>query len=281
MSTLIGLHADRPVRRDMRGERAIVVKRYLEADGARIFDEHRLLWESSLGRGRDVPGLPEPIAWDDATRELVMEAVPGDPVGTRGDLGRSTELAVVVAHLLGDLHDADVIVARVRDASRVVASLRRKLADMEAAGDGTGFRRAVELLDDPVVLRRVAAAETPVTSHGDWSPRNVLADGDVVRLIDVDRLQMAGPAHDVAYWGAWAWATQLLAGRRSTWHECGDFMRAYVTHRPGAFQEIAETLWFHRAAALLRIAHGWSALADQPLQRRKVISEAARWAAQA
>ena len=44
----------------------------------------------------------------------------------------------------------------------------------------------MELLDDPIVLRRIAARETLVLSHGDWSPRNVLADGLLSQLVQAD-----------------------------------------------------------------------------------------------
>jgi aminoglycoside phosphotransferase len=279
MSTAIGVHTDRPVRMERRDGRTVVVKRYLEADGARIFDDHHRLW-AALGTGRSTV-IPEPFSWDDHSRELTMEAVAGEPVGARGDLGRAAELAAPIAALIADVHRSSVVVNRRRDARRVVASLHRKSADMRGTIDERRYRRAVELLDDPIVIRRVTRAEQLVLSHGDWSPRNVLADGNVVRIVDFDRLQMAGAAHDVAYWGAWCWATELTAGGRPNWTMCGDFMAAYGTVRPDAFQEVVDTLWFHRAAALLRIAHGWSVLQAAPLMRRMVIAEAVRWAAQA
>lgn len=279
MSTAIGLHTDRPVRMETHDGRTVVVKRYLDADGARIFDDQMRLW-SALGAGRSTV-VPEPLGWNDQSRELTMEAVAGEPVGARGDLGRAAELTMPVATLIADVHRSSVVVNRRRDARRVVASLQRKSADMRGTIDERRYRRAVELLDDPVVIRRIARTEQLVLSHGDWSPRNVLADGDSVYIVDFDRLQMAGAGHDVAYWGAWCWATALIAGGRPDWAMCGDFMGAYGAVRPEAFQEIVDTLWFHRAAALLRIAHGWSVLQAAPIMRRAVIAEAVRWAAQA
>ena len=283
MSTAIGLHADRPVRMEPRDGVVVVVKRYRDADGARIFGDHRRLWEALDGGGggsRPV-AIPEPIVWDDEERELTMEELPGEPVGARGDLGRSGELAAPIAALIGAVHGSAAEVGRRRDARRIVASLHRKAVDLRGSIDERRYRRAVELLDDPIVLRRIAARETLVLSHGDWSPRNVLADGDTVRIVDFDRLQMAGSAHDVAYWGAWCWATELIVGGRPDWQMCNAFTAEYVAVRPQVFQEVVDTLWFHRAAALLRIAHGWSALQAAPLMRRAVISEAVRWAAQA
>jgi len=279
MSTAIGLHTDHPVRTQMRDGRMVVVKRHLDADGERIFADHRRLW-AAIGAGTSSV-IPEPFTWDARSRELTMEAVAGMPVGVRGDLGRSGELAEPIAALIAGVHDAPVVVTRTRDARRVIASLHRKAADMKGTIDERRYRRAVELLDDSVVLRRVAAAEQLVPSHGDWSPCNVLAEADTVRIVDLDRLQMAGAAHDVAHWGAWCWATELIAGDRPDWQMCGDFMTRYVATRPHAFQEVVDTLWFHRAAALLRIAHGWSVLQAAPIMRRKVIAEAVRWAAQA
>lgn len=283
MNIAIGSHADRPVQVASRDGRDVVVKRYLRADGERIWTEHCAVWQSRFGAGRrPVPGLPEPMAWRAADRELVMELVPGQPVGARGDLGRSVELCEPIACLLADFHSSEVLVARRRDARRIVRSLHRKASELAADPVGGAYGRAVRLLDDRVVLSRVARHEQLVVTHGDWSPRNVLAEPDgSVRLIDLDRLQMAGPAHDVAYWGAWCWATELMAGQQPAWEHCSNFTGRYVEQRPEARQQLADTMWFHRAAALLRIAHGWSALATMPERRSEVVREASRWAAEA
>ena len=106
-------------------------------------------------------------------------------------------------------------------------------------------------------------------THGDFSPRNVLNDGHRLVLIDFDRLQMASPARDLAYWGAWVWATQRLRGDQPSWDIGDELTERYVNQRDAEVQSAAaDEIWsglnFHRASALARIVHGWSALQHQP-----------------
>lgn len=270
-------HADRPVEVRTVGGRDIVVKRYLAADGARIHAEHRLLWDSPLGAGRTPPGLPEPLGWDEARQELLMERVAGVAVGARGELGRTIELTAPCARLLADLHGCGVRFARRRGARRLVSSLSRKRADLSGAHGEHALMRTTRVLAQAATW--TAAHERLVASHGDWSPRNVLVDADAsVRLIDLDRLQMAGAGRDVAYWGAWVWTTLALAGDDPTWAVADAFEAAYTDRRPGAAEEMEATRAFHRSAGLARIAHGWSALADDPVLRSITLEEAERWA---
>ena len=75
-----------------------------------------------------------------------------------------------------------------------------------------------------------------MVSHGDFSPRNVLiGDGGLV-LIDFDRLQMAGAGRDVQHLAAWAWVTEVTAGRVDPvagWALGDRFEIAYPAATPG------------------------------------------------
>ena len=99
-------------------------------------------------------------------------------------------------------------------------------------------------------------------SHGDFSPRNILGDVTGVVLVDLDRMQMADPAHDLAYWGAWTWATEAMNGHIPTWEVLGELVSHYTGQLGDLPRVTGGNLAFHQAAALLRIVHGWSALHD-------------------
>ena len=130
------------------------------------------------------------------------------------------------------------------------------------------------------VIDHLAARSRPSTelvlSHGDFSPRNVLLTPDGLALIDFDRLQMAAPERDISYWGAWTWVTMLSTGQQPSWRVADDLALAYNTFRP-ALPDARSTAWaFYRAVALLRIAHGWSALQAAPQTAALVLREALR-----
>lgn len=271
-----GGHADRPVARETRDGVPVIVKAYLQADGARVFDEHRRLWASPLGARRRTPGVPEPLGFDPHTRRLTMELINGVALGTRGGLGDAPMQVVATARLLADLHSCAVALRRRRPASRIVSSLGRKADDLRDDPLATEFADVVAQLARRARADRLDEIEHLVPSHGDWSPRNVVLGATGVRMIDLDRLQAAGAGRDVTYWGAWAWATLLLAGETPSWSLANDYEAAYLSMRPEARGELGASRGFHRAAGLLRIAHGWSALARRPDLRRLVVVEARR-----
>lgn len=277
---LFGSHQDRPVRLAVRDGREVVVKTYRRGGCRQVHDEMLALWRSPFGRERRPPGLPEPLDVNPATGEVVMARAPGRPLAARGDLGDSVLRLPEVAVLLADLHASGVTLTRVRSARRVLASSRRKATDLRAgslgqaagsAGVAAAAASVVEQLDRCCPLQ-----EALVPSHGDFSPRNVLGDVAGVVLIDLDRLQMADPAHDLAYWGAWGWATEAMNDLTPTWQILGDLVSQYTGYLGDRSPAVRETLAFHQGAALVRIVHGWSALADRPGVQLVLLAEAAR-----
>lgn len=298
-------HADRPVSTavwhdDTTGARhPVVVKCFTGADAAaRAAALHRTglaLWASTAGVGRPTPAVPRPVAvgpWDDGAA-VVMEALTGAAIGARGDLGRSVELAAESARLFADLHTARPMSAAGADwsgiprrpADRVVRSSVRKLTeladvtpDVAAAAEGLVSRMrwwAVE------IDRR---GERLVPTHGDAAPRNVLATPDGLRLIDLDRVHLAGAGRDVAYWIAWSHAT-VWTGRPGQ-EATDDFLVHYLARRSAIARldgaaphraapgEFGLDLPFHLAAAFVRIVHGWSALRADPTGQRRVLERA-------
>lgn len=265
-------HDDRLVRRIRVGDSDIIRKRYSNGLAAEVFTAMCHLWASQFGATRVPPGLPQPLRLHHDGATMDMSVVHGPMLGERGDVGRLPEKVEAVARLLADLHGSGVVVPRRRSALRLVASLDRKF-------DG---RR------DPVVhlLDRIAPtlAEHLVVSHGDFSPRNVVVTSTGPALIDFDRLQMAGAGRDVQYMAAWAWVTEVTAGRCDRdegWHLGQRFEEKYAACRPEAADELDRSRAFHRAVALVRIAMSWSSLAADPTARRTVMAEAHRLAANA
>ena len=279
---LSGNHPDRPVRLEVRDGREVVVKTYRRGGSHHVYGDMLALWMSPFGRDRRPPGMPQPLSVGSGTGEIMMGRVPGLPLGGRGDLGDSLLRLPEVAALLADLHASGALIKRIRSADRVLASCRRKVADLSAGG--VGPRGVLGAGPVPVAAQRVVdllgascpKVENLVSCHGDFSPRNVLGDADGVALIDMDRAQMTDPAHDLAYWSAWIWATDVLNDRVPSWESLGDLLSHYTGHLGDRSKLVTANLAFHQAAALVRIVHGWSALQDLPAVQCDLLGEAAR-----
>jgi aminoglycoside phosphotransferase (APT) family kinase protein len=206
-----------------------------------------------------------------------MQFLPGDPIGSRGDLGLSVQQLPEVARLLADLHSSGVRVDRRRSPAALLRSSHRKVDELDRTGIERSGSAEVAQLARRVVERLAAGLPTPtelVLSHGDFSPRNVLLTPNGLALIDFDRLQMAAPERDISYWGAWTWVTMLTTGRQPSWRVGDDLALAYHRFRPAAPEPAPSA--FYRAVALLRIAHGWSALQAAPQTAALVLREALR-----
>jgi aminoglycoside phosphotransferase len=266
-------HPDRPVTiHDDAMGRTVVAKRYLHADAATIYREHVALWRSTFGEQRTPPGLPAPLAFDAHAGVVTMTHVPGEPLATRGSVGGALDHAPAAARLLADLHRCGVQVSRRRGAAAVVRSVHRKAAEI---GD-EAVRAAYLGLAEELSIRAPADGAL-VVSHGDFSPRNVMrGPGGELTLIDFDRLQLASPARDVAYWGAWIWSTRRLCGDEPSWLPGDRFAVRYSRCAPELADEAAAGLAFHRAAALARIVHGWSALACRADVARQLLDDGLR-----
>ena len=123
-----------------------------------------------------------------------------------------------------------------------------------------------ELLEHALATGKLSS---PLTS-----PRRRAAGADGLALIDFDRLQMAAPERDISYWGAWTWVTMLTTGQQPRWWVGDELASAYTGFRPAAPKTDPSALGFYRAVALLRIAHGWSALQAAPQTAALVLREA-------
>lgn len=267
LTVLDDRHADRPVFAGTllgpRGAEHVVVKRYTGTQASSAATTaHAVaeaLWTGSLGRHRPAPGLPRPVAVVASAGLVVAQRIDAPALGARGHLGGSLALATDAARLLADLHASELpasLGVRRRDAAAIVRSVARKVAEIDRPLRAT----ASTIVDRLAALELV---EPLVPTHGDFTPRNLLAAPDGLRLIDLDRVRLAARGRDVGYWRAWCWATQLLAGDRPAWDLTAPFVAAYVAaaaaHGPAA-PDVPASLGFHTAAGLVRIVHGWSAL---------------------
>jgi aminoglycoside phosphotransferase (APT) family kinase protein len=262
----LGGHEDRPVFLTADG---LVAKCYPTVEAAASASATMAaLWLSDFGAVRVPPGLPRPRPAEPGATTVHMELLDGQTLSDRR--GQAATRLPLVVDLLVDLHGCGLREGRPRSARGVVRSLQRKAADLRATVIGPAF------LD---VVRR-ATARTPVdeqlvATHGDFSPGNVMVTSRGLRLIDFDRFRLASPARDVAYWGAWHWATALLRTAEPSWRAGDELLRGYCDRRPAGAASLEAALGFHRAAALLRIAHGWSALQADPEAAARVVAEAA------
>ncbi len=222
-------------------------KLYPAGGGAEAARNMRALWESSFGERRDPPGMARPIEYIDEAGVLVMEHLGGRPLVELDH--QADEAFRNSVELLASLHGSGAVLTSVaRTAPRIVRSLRRKQARIAelAPGYAARYRAAVDAVEDAQPGDREL-----VCSHGDFSPRNVLAGRERYALMDWDRLKRADPARDVAHYGAWCWLRTLHGSGSYDWSALDRFVAAYESLRPGA--ALRKRLDFHVAAALLRM----------------------------
>jgi hypothetical protein len=175
--------------RDDSGARSIPVAQTL---GARVAEQ--------------CPGahLAEPIGWSAADRAGIWQGSPGEPLWQRfaGSPTDAAGLTHLVGRALHVLHETplDVLPAQddaARDSVAEIASTVRAGEHLAAllpdvAADFLSIVK--DVADD---LGRVPT-EAPTFAHGDAKSDNVLALGDEVRLLDLDRCGPADPALDLA-----------------------------------------------------------------------------------
>ncbi|MHA3835988.1 aminoglycoside phosphotransferase family protein [Terrabacter sp. AAH1] len=279
-------HPERTVARRRVDGRDVVVKRYARGGADEVRAAMEALWASPFGASRPSPAMPGPVGRPvaEASRdELWMSFVAGRQMATRTNLGDTLSRLDDVARLLADLNRSGVVVPRRRTAARLLLSLRRKR-------DAVGGRLAAHVESVVARLELSMPQDDPlVVNHGDFSPRNLIVSGHGLVLIDFDRLQMADPVHDVAYFGAWLWATDRVLGRDGSWRPGDELAREHAAELDelGGLDELEagrddderrHALAFHRSVGLVRIATSWTWMRDHPDVAAGVLDEAQRLA---
>ena len=226
----------------------VVAKFYPGSNGEQAYNNMVSLWNSSFGKSRKPPGLPRPVDFLPAENILIMERLEGRPL-SEIDPQTSKLLEESIA-LLADLHNSNVQAKVKRSSKKIIRSLDRKANGVEQLAPHLSeeYKGLIRLLET-----RTSKDRHPVSSHGDFSPRNILVCSDRVVLIDLDRFQEADPARDVAFYGVWCWTSLLRKGRKPEWSTLHNCVHLYDRLRPSALDQ--ERLSFHVAAGLLRKAH--------------------------
>jgi aminoglycoside phosphotransferase (APT) family kinase protein len=211
------------------------------------------IWKSSFGERRLPPGIPRPVAFLEDNNALVMERIAGYPMIEW--MGAGVERIEEVARTLADLHTSDASPSKRRDAKRVVRSIQRKVADLTGTGVEHHLTQVAKRLEEwlPEVNRGEHGPVELVPSHGDFSPRNVILSPERIAFIDWDRFRLADPARDLAYFGAWAWMSDLRLSRKPDWTLGDRLVDIYQAYHPTTKIEVR--IKFYRAAGLARIAH--------------------------
>jgi len=175
--------------RDDSGARSIPVAQTL---GARVAEQ--------------CPGahLAEPIAWSADDRAGIWQGSPGEPLWQRfaGSPSDAAGLTHLVGRALRVLHETplDVLPAQddtARDSVAEIASTVRAGEHLAALLPDVAADFLSTVKDVADDLARVPT-EAPTFAHGDAKSDNVLALGEQVRLLDLDRCGPADPALDLA-----------------------------------------------------------------------------------
>ncbi len=226
----------------------VVAKFAIGGRGERTLANMIAVWNSSFGQGRVPPGLPRPIEYLSECGALLMERLDGRPLAEDRAAGPDRFDAAV--RLLAELHGSDARPEKERGSRAMVRSVERKAARIaELAPAQATLAQEVAAA---MAAARVKEAEL-VPSHGDFSPRNVLVVGpERLALIDWDRLQLADPARDVAYFGTSDWADWLRRGRAPNRDHLERAVDVYQAARPGV--RLKRSLSWHVAAGCVRRA---------------------------
>ncbi len=226
----------------------VVAKLYPSGEGEAAYVNMQELWRSSFGERCRPPGLLRPIDYLPDIGVLVMERVEGRPLAGLDLSNRA--LVEGATRLVASLHRCDARPSTRRDWTRVVRSVARK-AD-RVAGIMPQFADVFREVAEALGSTRPEDQEL-APCHGDFSPQNVLVAADRVTLIDWDRFQLADPARDIAYMGAWGWVWRLRQGRPADWSMLELVVGAYDSLRARA--SVRARVGVHVAAGLMRIAH--------------------------
>lgn len=206
---------------------ALYGKVYRDGFGQVVDGFLRALTRDPADHGPRPPArVPKPVAYVPTVRLLVTEELPGEPLvprlmrtacapeGQPADDGLALRRAVRGSGAaLAGLHGSDLTTAPVRSAGRVLAAVRREI-DLVASywpDVAARVRSRVDLLSEPV-----PGTPGAVLSHGDYTPSQVLVDGDTVSVVDLDTLCRADPALDLGTYLAYLHLLAAKAGGQPT-----------------------------------------------------------------
>lgn len=157
---------------------------------------------AALARSCPSACVAEPLGHAPAERASLWWRAPGRSVAILVAHGRSAApLAAQAGRAARAIHDAGT--SSVRLPPVPVHDARAEAAATQRAGEhigallpslGRGYQR---LVADVIEALDRFPGEPPTLVHGDLKAENLLADGHRLRLLDLDRVCLAEPAHDL------------------------------------------------------------------------------------
>ncbi|HYP06558.1 MAG TPA: phosphotransferase [Bryobacteraceae bacterium] len=188
--------------------------------------------------------VPEPIAWFDDLKLLVLEKAPGVAVTSSLQDGMDTEAYVRrAAEWLQCLQALELSLPE--DHFNAEAAEKRATELINAVGGGIVEETARGVID---ILR--VTPSTLVPSHGDFHPMNVFVSPQRVTVIDLDTVALREPEADVGYFLAQTANFGLLI------FDTLDVTRELRALFLGAFPDLdRKRLCAHVAGALLQSLH--------------------------
>jgi aminoglycoside phosphotransferase len=176
-------------------------KVFADGTGATVYRYLRALTTDGA-----VARVPAPVAYSSTHRLLCTEALPGQQLGRvlkaaydGGIPGRERvralrDASAAAGRALSELHRTDPLDAPVHSAADELRDLWQELETVAAVwpAEAAFIRHPVEAL-----ARRAGGPSSLVLSHGDFTPSQVLLNGQHPGIVDLDTLCRADPALDV------------------------------------------------------------------------------------
>lgn len=161
-------------------------------------------------------GLPVPrvLLGEDDPRHfgggfIVTEKLPGAPRGTPQLGDRGVEIVRQLASILARIHSVDILPGLPQLADAGTSTRQRVLAKVNAMyrrwiAERSEDALAIESAYQWLVTHAEELDDTAVLSHGDFSLRNVLLDGDrISAILDWELCCVSHPGEDLAYIRPW------------------------------------------------------------------------------
>jgi len=213
-------------------------KTFADHNGAFVFDRARRLHMSG---GCNVP---EPLAWDAATRTVWMRPADGVPAASPAAPAQALDAAM---RCLAALHRSDIVPGHAVARARLLDESRKRAVKLAVClpqwSDQLG---AVMRACESALAALAPASSRPL--HGDAHLEQFFVHGDVASALDFDEMILGEPAQDVAAMlvdatlrrpDAGAWRDRALAAYERAapepldaavlrWHTCLQFVnKAY------------------------------------------------------
>jgi hypothetical protein len=231
---------------DSRSRVLAYAKVYAGDEGRRVYETYRALGRQ-LSSGSATLMLPRALAYDDARRTLLLEAVEGARAADLGaeEMPRGYYRLGAALAALHSLRAPEGLPAferlthaRVRQAAFVIETARPDV------------RREVSRLAEELTRFRGPSDESRVCLHGDVHPKNAVARGGVFTLIDLDQCAAGDAAADLGSLLAGLIYSDVTSGATPpSARTLGEsFLAGYSSARA---LPSARSLRWHTAAALL------------------------------